>query len=385
MKIRNCSIDEFAAYEKSCGKKIILFGTGVIASIPAAYDIARYHLESQILFAVDNDETKWGTEFAFAGRNIPVRSAEALKEVKDREDVILLVTVSHFYEVICQLHQMQLEQAECFILPVMYVSRLHKENRGMKRIKEGILKRTEKAVIPKKIHYMWFGGKELPDVLKNCISSWKKFCPDYEIIRWDETNYDLNRHPYMRQAYERKQWGFIPDYGRLDILYEHGGIYLDTDAELIKPLDEMLHQEAFVSVEKWNVVNAGGGAGCIPHHRGIKKMLEGRRDILFEVGGKLNKTTCGYYDTLPFLKEGFCLDGTNQQIAGVNLYASEYFHPYDYMSGETVLTENTCSIHHFNGGWLDEKTILRRELTKGMYQKLSALSFKDEIKVSDLL
>lgn len=89
-------------------------------------------------------------------------------------------------------------------------------------------------MIPKIIHYCWFGGAEIPEHDKKCIESWKKYCPDYQIIRWDESNYDYKKNPYMKEAYEAKKWGFVPDFARLDIVYEHGGIYLDTDVEIIR-------------------------------------------------------------------------------------------------------------------------------------------------------
>lgn len=363
MLIRNLSVDDFAEYEKDCGKKIILFGTGVIASISASYEINRNNLLGNILFAVDNDRTKWGKAFEIAGERIPIFPVEKLHEVKNRDDIIILITGSHFCGMLGQLEQMELEKAECFILPIMYVSHLKEKNKGA-------IKETKNMIIPKKIHYMWFGKKEMSPILKKCIRSWETMCPDYEIICWNENNYDLDKHPYMRQAYEHKQWGFIPDYARLDLLYQYGGIYMDTDIELIRPLDEMLYQEAFTSVEKWNVINIGGCTGAVAHHGAIKKILDERENVFFEIEGKLNKTASGFYDTLPFIREGLKLDGTNQKVAGMNIYASDYFHPYDYMSGETTITGNTFSIHHFNGGWLDEATILQRETTKKKYQEI---------------
>ena len=101
-------------------------------------------------------------------------------------------------------------------------------------------------MIPKIIHYCWFGGAELPEKDRKCIESWKKFCPDYQIIEWNENNYDVTKNTYMYQAYQAKKWGFVPDYARLDIIYQHGGIYLDTDVELVKNLDSLLENDAFM-------------------------------------------------------------------------------------------------------------------------------------------
>lgn len=363
MQIKNLSIDEFFEYIKKHDKKIILFGTGVIAGVSANYEFTKQNLGKSIFFAVDNNSAKWGTLFEIAGEKVPIFPVEKLKDVRDRDDIIVLITASSFCGMLQQIEELELEKAECLILPVMYVSHLKEKSSGVKR-------ETDKELIPKIIHYMWFGEKELPPILQKCIQTWEIMCPDYEIICWNEKNYDLDRHPYMRQAYEHRQWGFIPDYARLDILYQYGGIYMDTDVELIKPLDDMLYQEAFTSVEKWNVINIGGCTGCVAHNAGIGTILEERKKVLFEAEGKLNKTASGYYDTLPFLREGLRLDGTNQKIAGMNIYASDYFHPYDYMSGETIITENTHSIHHFNGGWLDEKAVLQKEMTQRKYREI---------------
>ena len=104
-------------------------------------------------------------------------------------------------------------------------------------------------MIPKVIHYCWFGKNELPEDAKRCIASWKKFCPDYEIIEWNETNYDVRKNKYMSDAYDEKKWAFVSDYARIDIIYNYGGIYLDTDVELLRPLDELLKDKMFCGWE----------------------------------------------------------------------------------------------------------------------------------------
>ena len=127
-------------------------------------------------------------------------------------------------------------------------------------------------MIPKKIHYCWFGNNPLPEKDRKCIESWKKYCPNYEIIRHDENNYDISKNKYMKQAYESKKWGFVPDYARLDIIYNEGGIYLDTDVELTKNLDELLKYDAYMGFEDDIHVSPGLGFGAIKHHEGIKKL-----------------------------------------------------------------------------------------------------------------
>lgn len=146
---------------------------------------------------------------------------------------------------------------------------------------------------------------------------------------------------------------------------------MDTDVELIKPLDSLRGQGAFCGVEKWGNINLGGCSGAIKHHPMLKKLLDYRKNIAFiRDDGTFNLETCGVYETKPFIENGMTVDNTVQRINGMTVFASEYFHPYDYMSGETNITDNTYSIHHFNGGWLDEKRKEERRKTVQAYEKI---------------
>ena len=117
-------------------------------------------------------------------------------------------------------------------------------------------------MIPKKIHYCWFGGNPLPELAIKCLESWKKYCPDYEIIEWNETNFNLDSCEYVREAYQAKKWAFVSDYARLKVVYDNGGIYLDTDVELIKSLDRLLKNKSFFGTETTGVVATGLGFGA---------------------------------------------------------------------------------------------------------------------------
>ena len=148
--------------------------------------------------------------------------------------------------------------------------------------------------IKKVISYCWFGHNPLPEKVKICISSWKRMCPDYKIIEWNESNYDINKHPYMRDAYENKKWAFVSDYARLDIIYEHGGIYLDTDVELVRSLDTLLDCGAFLSIDKEDLsVNTGLGFGAEARNPLIKKLLSAYDNACFiKEDGSLNLKAC---------------------------------------------------------------------------------------------
>lgn len=349
MEIRCCSFAKMAERIKEKGQRIILFGAGAIGTVITPEILSDNGLMQQVDCYIDNDSRKWGTEIEAADKKLKVLSPEYLKE--NGAGSAVLLNISRYAEALSQMEKLARElDLTCYVVPLMCLQNFTKAP------EHGSVKDAITPLIPKRIHYMWLGGKPLPKSLQYCIDSWKKYCPDYEIVRWDESNYDIDKHPYMRQAYEKGAYGFVPDYARLDILCRYGGIYMDTDVELIRPLDELLYQEAFCGVEKWQVLNFGGCSGAVPEQDMVRKILDYREDVRFvDENGVENKNTCGFYDTRAILKYGYKVNGKNQKIAGMNIYTYDYFHPYDYMSGQTEITANTFSIHHFNGGWLDEK------------------------------
>lgn len=207
-------------------------------------------------------------------------------------------------------------------------------------------------MIPKKIHYCWLGGNPLPDSAKKCIKSWKKYCPDYEIIEWNETNYDFTQIPYMKEAYEAKKWGFVPDYARLDIIYQHGGIYLDTDVELLKPIDELLTLKGFAGFETSERINFGQGFGAEAGNSVIKKMMDSYQDMHFvHEDGTLDLTPSPQLNTEVFVSLGIKKDGSMQEIDGFKIFPVDYFCPKSFEDGIIRKTANTYSIHHFDASW----------------------------------
>ena len=275
MRLKKGTFSDFAQRVKGTGKKVIVYGAGVIGQTVAPYWLREFGLENDVLCYVDADANKQGKTVPLGEREVSIEGLDAFDRLEDSP--IVLVTVSAFEPVAAALEKISaLDAAECYFLPVMLVERAH----SLKS--EGVVKTSEKQLIPKTIHYCWFSGNPIPDTLKRCMETWEKFCPDYEIVRWDESNYDISWSPYMVQAYERKKWGFVSDVARLDILYRYGGIYLDTDVELLKSLDELLYQPAFCGIEKWCVVNSGGCSGTQPGNSLIKAMLDFRQDIFLE-------------------------------------------------------------------------------------------------------
>lgn len=220
--------------------------------------------------------------------------------------------------------------------------------------------------IPKIIHYCWVGGNPKPQSVLYCIESWKRCCPDYEIREWNETNYDFTKNEYMRQAYEAKKWGFVPDYARLDIVYEYGGIYLDTDVEMVRSFDELLEHESFFGFEDTGdgefFVNCGHGFGAAPGHEAVRRARDLYEQIFFrQEDGSLNQLPSPYYTTQALRQLGLVQENRDQSLPGVQIFASDVLCPKNFRTGVVTKTPRTVSIHHFTASWVDEK--IKAEMT----------------------
>lgn len=210
-------------------------------------------------------------------------------------------------------------------------------------------------MIPKKIHYCWFGGNPLPELAVKCIESWRRHCPDYEIIEWNEKNFDLNCNKYVKQAFECKKWAFITDYVRLYAMVTHGGIYMDTDVEVLKNLDIFLSNKAFSGFERENAIPTGIMA-CEKDFPLFKEFLyEYKERAFIKENGDMDLTTNVTAITNTCLKYGLNLNNQLQKINDFTLYPKDFFCPKNYETGKIECTKNTYTIHHFSGSWHTEK------------------------------
>ncbi|MED9908189.1 MAG: glycosyltransferase [Collinsella sp.] len=216
---------------------------------------------------------------------------------------------------------------------------------------------SSEVKIPKTIHYIWFGGKPLPPMAERCISSWKEHCPDYEIVRWDEDNFDSGGNRYFEEALAAKKWAFASDYARLKVLVEHGGIYMDTDVEVLHPLDRFLEEDAFSGFETPSRISTGLMAcrRSFPLFERLLRDYEGRAFVLSD--GSYDETTNVVAITNACLELGLELNGGKQTVEGFALYPKDYFSPKDHKTRQVHLTENTYVIHHFDGTWLPDETV----------------------------
>lgn len=223
-------------------------------------------------------------------------------------------------------------------------------------------------MIPKIIHYCWFGGSPLPPLARMCINSWKKYCPDYEIKEWNEHNFDVNITPYTREAYARKKYAFVSDYARFHILSQYGGIYFDTDVELIRPISHIVKKGAFMAYEQAGV----DGKQSYLIAPGLA--------IGFEAGAPILQSLLTHYNNLPgynyesqgtvcdivsnyLISRGVCMNGKLCTFDNITLYPADYFSPKNVHTQIISITDNTVSIHHYGMSWVD-KYIRRRKAIK---------------------
>jgi mannosyltransferase OCH1-like enzyme len=228
-------------------------------------------------------------------------------------------------------------------------------------------------MIPKMIHYCWFGKGEIPERLQKCMQSWKNIHPDFRIVRWDESNFDINSLNWTHQAYDQKMYAFVSDYVRLKALYEYGGVYLDTDVMLVKRLDRFMDFKAFSGFEKVDGLTSGVIAAekGFPLIREYMDFYENNEFIL--ENGTMNNEANVVLITAICKKYGLVANNTYQVIQDMHIFPKTYFCPLDVWHNKDI-TENTCAIHFFDGSWLDEET-------KKRIKKESGIAYKSLYKV----
>lgn len=230
-------------------------------------------------------------------------------------------------------------------------------------------------MIPKVIHYCWFGRNPLPESAIKCINSWQTFFPDYEIKEWNEDNFDVNIIPYTQEAYEAKKYAFVSDYARMWVLYHYGGLYFDTDVEVIKPMDDIVERGSFMGVEveysdtvKMSVA-PGLGLGAMPGLILYKDILDYYSHLNFIVGdGQFNTLAIVGITTLMLYKQGMIDTNSLQEVSGVWIYPRDYFNPFDDNTGKLIITENTRSIHWYTKTWMNKQNPLRKWIVRMIHR-----------------
>lgn len=222
-------------------------------------------------------------------------------------------------------------------------------------------------MIPQTIHYCWFGNSPKPDLFYKCFNSWKKYCPAFEIVEWNDSNYDFTKNHYCHDAFEQKKWAFVSDYARLDIIYNHGGIYLDTDVEIVRPITDLLDGcNGFIGYENEILINSGLGFSAPAHNSCIGQMLDIYNYInFFDSKGAPNLIPCPVINTLAMIKCGLSphYDPNDIQIIdGIKVLPIDYLNPYDLSSNKVIITKNTYMIHHYMASWFNKKFAVKKIL-----------------------
>ena len=224
-------------------------------------------------------------------------------------------------------------------------------------------------MIPKIIHYCWFGGKPLPKSAEKCIASWKKYLPDYVIKRWDESNFDVNAIPYTREAYAACKFAFVSDYARFWILYHYGGVYFDTDVEVIRPIDDIINRGGFLGVESNRngiyTVNPGLGFAATQGTAVIGEMVNLYSTFHFtNTDGASDLKNIVEITTDYLSSKGLQNTDEIQDCCGFTIYPKDYFCPIDYDTRELKITENTRTIHHYAESWVPRSTRFKNALSR---------------------
>lgn len=325
-------------------KNIICFGAG-----QALHNLSQIYpnISQKLKCVVDN--YSFGKPIVLAGREIPVIPFTQLDAI-DKNDLFIISTTGYADQIVRQLDEIEKMDGVNVFIPYF-----------LKKNSSKLTKMNSKQVIPKKIHFCWFGGKEIPVQFQKNIESWKKNCPDYEIICWNESNYDVTKCSYMYEAYQSKKWGFVPDYARLDIIYRYGGIYLDTDVEVLRPWDELLGYELFCGFESRQYVNFGLGFGACAGNTILKEMMNQYEEMHFvNPDGTSNQIASPIYQTQILNQHGLKCNDEFQVIENCAIFPTEYFAPIDGY-GEGIPSIHSFSIHQFAGTWFDETMIKNRE------------------------
>ena len=346
LHLMNCGYRVFLRYAR--GKTVYVYGAG--RAMESCLTL--YFAEQDVVAIVDGNARLWGSAVPHRGAGVPVISPEAFADMvaaHGTEDALLMVT-SPFYaaEIIEALDGVPaLDGLACFVQAVI--------RETLEPVPPFTLSQGAPR-IPKKLHYIWLGGQPLPERYQRNIETWREHNPDFEIIQWDEMNYDVHKDRYTRQAYESKSWGFVVNQMRLDIINEEGGIYLDTDVEVRQSLAPLLADRAFFGMATTDRVSNGCGFGAAPHQDIVEDMIAAfdTRPFL-RPDGRPEQRPCSAFLTPVLRQYGFRIANEYQNVRGVALYPTEVLSPLRMYGLPDGITEQTRSIHRQDGTWKNER------------------------------
>ncbi len=338
--------------ETDKGRALICYGAGMVAHHIGSL-MEKYGLLSRVLFWTDKEEDKIGTTIKVEGKTFEIKPPDVLEDDRYR-DAILFITFECATDSVSEiLKGRPVVLQDC-------CSCLYAVNeqifRTIRREPGGLIEKKDRTGenfrIPARIHYCWFGKKKIPDRQLRMIENWRRLCPEYEVLLWDESNYNLTDCKYVKEAYERGYYAFVTDYVRMDVVYRLGGVYFDTDVALLKNIDFLRQNTVFFTYGKWPAINSGSGFGAVRGHPLIREIRdEPRGRIPFWNDGKCNLTTNCFYETEIIRKYGFRMDFTSQNMGGIQVYSPRYFPTDTYLKEYKMPLEDVIALHCDAGSW----------------------------------
>ncbi|WP_020589358.1 glycosyltransferase family 32 protein [Desulfobacter curvatus] len=338
-------------------KKIVCFGAGkAFRNFVDAFEgkgILNY-----IDAVVDNNKDLNDTYVEIHNHKIRVISMETFVTDEKYLHYEYIITTTYFREIIAQVNNYKIfNDKECYYYGLILSN---SDNSYYTENLPDTLRITDTPIIPKIIHYCWFGRGEKTRLNLSCIESWKTHCPDYDIIEWSEDNYDISKNEFMRKAYENKQWAFVADVARPDIIYNHGGIYLDTDVTVVRNLDDLLYQKAFMGIEISKKINLGSGFGAIKKMPVFLDLYKAYDAIKFSFEGIINKQLVSPYFTKKYFNNlGYINNGKYQRIGDITIYPEKVLSGFNPRTGKQQITEDTFMMHLHEGSWAQEEDTQR--------------------------
>ena len=371
MRICNMRLHDFEQSMRS--KKVYCFGCGRMLKT----FIDKCPIESSIIGIIDNDESKHCPFIKLRDKSIKILSFdEAVPMLNQEVIVVITANVYNGFQIYKQLSSANIHADvywSLFLLSDVAVWKQHLDTTHFE------LKLNTVRQIPKIIHYCWFGDKEIPAEHQRYIEGWHNLCPDYEIIKWSEDNYDIKKNRYMYEAYQAKAWGFVPDYIRKDLIYEYGGIYLDTDVEMIKRPDELLYQKGFCGFEG-NRVAFGLGFGAIKGLPILAEMRDEYNNLTFSYDKRENMKIGPDYETEILERYGLVHNGKYQQVADLTVYPEFILSGSDIWTGESRIADKTIFVHHYAGSWIDEDYRRLQNNIRSLYKNIAINEQKETYK-----
>ena len=288
------------------------------------------------------------------------RSYDRIKKEKlskmDSKNTVILIAVTGYEEILAQIRSDD-SLAKIKAIPSIYLEALYEDMLLLAVDKPPAdFRKHDTPVIPRIIHGIWFSGDPMPELYQRCLESWRKYSPDYEIRIWNLETYKPDDCLFFEQAVVHKNWSFASDYARADLLYRYGGVYMDLDVEILRPIDDLLYNDAYMGFESLDRIECGSGMGARPNHPILKEICESyeNRPYLRE-DGMWDNSTCPVRYTQVIEKHGLKKNGGFQSVEDITVYPFEMLTGKSFDTGIVYKTEISYTLHHHNGSWIPGK------------------------------